>query len=74
MEIDRTTLSAEDLAALETADELGYELKSNFVCNIGFYFVEIGDRDDSPQTFDSIADAWAYAARCYGIDPHASRR
>jgi hypothetical protein len=74
MEIDRTTLSAEDLAALETADELGYELKSNVSCNVGFYFVEIGDRDDSPQTFDSIAAAWAYTARCYGIEPHASPR
>ena len=55
-------VSVGDQAVLDAAAAYGYELKENCAVNVGFYFVPVGDRDDAPQTFPTITDAWSHIA------------
>lgn len=64
--------TVEDEKARDEAENAGYRLKENCVVNIGFYFVEFGDRDDSPVTYQRIAEAWLAVKERDGLTDCAS--
>lgn len=62
-------LHAKDAVLIDTARGAGFELAENLHTNAGFFFRRENDRDDTPTTFPTIAQAWAHCCELHEMSP-----